>query len=127
FKLREQEGATDEDRWVIPYLPLDPKDVGRTYEAVIRVNSQSGKGGVAWVIQRSLGLDLPRGMQIAFSKVVQVETEKVSRELKPREIQALFEQEYFMAPDSEPRIHLVDYEFSTDRSASPLAGLGRQS
>lgn len=126
FNLRKAEGCADDDRWVMPYLPLDPADIGRTYEAVIRVNSQSGKGGVAWVIQRALELDLPRGLQIAFSKVVQAEAEALNRELKPSEIKRLFEKEYFLAADSQPRITLVDYEFSTDRSASPV-GLGRQS
>ncbi|KAF8417127.1 hypothetical protein EV426DRAFT_624407 [Tirmania nivea] len=126
FQTRKDQGCADDDRWIIPYLPLDPADIGRTYEAVIRVNSQSGKGGVAWVIQRALDLDLPRGLQIAFSKVVQAETEALNRELKPREIQHLFEKEYFLTADSKPRITLVDYEFSTDRSMSPV-GLGKQS
>jgi len=125
FKLREQARATDDDEWQIPYLPLDPADIGRTYEAVIRVNSQSGKGGVAWVIQRALDLDLPRGLQIAFSKIVQKETEDHGRELKPKEIQALFETEYHLK--SIPRISLIDYELSTDRSASPNPAIGKQS
>lgn len=124
FKLREEAGAAHDDRWAMPYLPLDPADIGRTYEAIIRVNSQSGKGGVAWVIQQALGLDLPRGLQIAFSKIVQKETEDLGCELKPREIKALFEQEYHLT--SEPRITLVDYELSIDRSASPSPGLGKQ-
>ncbi|KAI5788923.1 hypothetical protein DFH27DRAFT_614511 [Peziza echinospora] len=126
FKARADSGADDDDKWVLPYLPLDPADIGRTYEAVIRVNSQSGKGGVAWVIQRALELDLPRNLQIAFSKIVQAETELLNRELKPREIQRLFEKEYFLEEGSKARISLVDYEFSTDRSASPV-GLGKQS
>ncbi|KAF8473489.1 hypothetical protein BDZ91DRAFT_676186 [Kalaharituber pfeilii] len=126
FQSRKDKGLADDDHWVMPYLPLDPADIGRTYEAVIRVNSQSGKGGVAWVIQRALELDLPRGLQIAFSKVVQAEAEALNRELKPREIQRLFEKQYFLTPDCQPRITLVDYEFSTDRSASPI-GLGKQS
>lgn len=125
FKVREDAGHGDEAAWQLPYLPLDPADIGRTYEAVIRVNSQSGKGGVAWIIQRSLDLDLPRGLQIAFSRVVQRQADALSRELKPREIQHLFEQEYNLT--TPPRITLVDYEFSTDRSASPIAGLGKQS
>ena len=125
FQTRKDEDLAYDDQWIIPYLPLDPADIGRTYEAVIRVNSQSGKGGVAWVIQRALDLDLPRGLQIAFSKIVQAEAEAVNRELKPKEIQRLFEKEYLLAADSKPRIILIDYEFSTDRSASPL--LGRQS
>lgn len=124
FKARGDAGD-DGSLWQLPYLPLDPADIGRTYEAVIRVNSQSGKGGVAWIIQRSLDLDLPRGLQIAFSKVVQKQADALSRELKPREIQYLFEQEYNLT--TPPRITLVDYEFSTDRSASPIPGLGKQS
>ncbi|CAZ84575.1 unnamed protein product [Tuber melanosporum] len=125
FKLREKAHAADDDEWQIPYLPLDPADIGRTYEAVIRVNSQSGKGGVAWVIQRALDLDLPRGLQIVFSKIVQKETEDLGRELEAGEIQALFETEYHLK--SAPRITLIDYEFSTDRSTSPNPVLGKQS
>ena len=126
FKVREEDGCAFDDRWVMPYLPLDPADIGRTYEAVIRVNSQSGKGGVAWVIQRSLDLDLPRGLQIVFSKIVQAEAEALNRELKPREIQHLFEREYFLTPESKPRLTLIDYELSTDRSASPELIMGKQ-
>ncbi|KAA8902093.1 hypothetical protein FN846DRAFT_899492 [Sphaerosporella brunnea] len=125
FKKREDSGVADDENWVMPYLPLDPADIGRTYEAIIRVNSQSGKGGVAWIIQRALELDMPRGLQIAFSKVVQKETEALGRELKPREIQALFEKEYYLNTPS--RINLVDYEFSTDRSASPVPGMEKAS
>ncbi|KAL7273674.1 2-isopropylmalate synthase (Alpha-isopropylmalate synthase) (Alpha-IPM synthetase) [Rhizina undulata] len=125
FKVRSDNGLGDDDSWQIPYLPLDPADIGRTYEAVIRVNSQSGKGGVAWVIQRALDLDLPRGLQVAFSKVVQKEAEALGRELKAREIQHLFEQEYHLKSPS--RINLVDYEFSTDRSASPAPVQGKPS
>lgn len=125
FKARADAGNGPDDPWQLPYLPLDPADIGRTYEAVIRVNSQSGKGGVAWIIQRSLELDLPRGLQIAFSKIVQKQADRLSRELKPREIQQLFEEEYHLTTN--PRISLVDYEFSVDRSTSPAPGLGRQS
>lgn len=117
FKLREKNNATDKDLWQIPYIPLDPQDIGRTYEAVIRVNSQSGKGGAAWVILRQLELDLPRPLQIEFSKVVQKETEAVSRELKPNEIVSLFERAYHLK--SNPRFNLVDYNITTDRSQSP--------
>ncbi|KAK9482590.1 hypothetical protein V1527DRAFT_431151 [Lipomyces starkeyi] len=84
----------DAVKWQLPYLPLDPKDIGRTYEAVIRVNSQSGKGGAAWIILTQMGLDLPRGLQIAFSKIVQREAEVLGRELKGSEIEALFRKEY---------------------------------
>lgn len=124
FKVRKDAGHGDDGPWQLPYLPLDPADIGRTYEAVIRVNSQSGKGGVAWIIQRSLELDLPRGLQIAFSKIVQKRADESSRELTAREIQKLFEEEYHLT--TLPRISLVDYEFSTDRSTSPVPGLGKQ-
>lgn len=117
FHARKQAGATDETLWQLPYLPLDPQDIGRTYEAVIRVNSQSGKGGAAWIILRNLELDLPRGLQIAFSKVVQRRADEVGRELLSAEIQDLFEQTYFL--NDNPRFTLVDYSITTDRSASP--------
>lgn len=118
FNTRESAGATDADYWQIPYLPLDPQDIGRTYEAVIRVNSQSGKGGVAWIIQRSMELDLPRGLQIAFSKIVQKEADALGRELLPREIQKLFEDAYYL--NTTPRFVLVDYNITADRSTSPM-------
>ncbi|OQE17578.1 hypothetical protein PENSTE_c020G09175 [Penicillium steckii] len=118
FTLRENATkAGEEQEWVIPYLPLDPQDIGRTYESVIRVNSQSGKGGAAWVILRSLELDLPRALQIEFSKIVQVETEKANRELRPAEIVTLFEEAYHLK--SNPRFNLIDYNITTDRSQSP--------
>lgn len=87
--------ANDPDNvWEVPYLPIDPKDLGRTYEAVIRVNSQSGKGGVSYVLETDFGLVLPRRMQIEFSKVVQAVADETGRELTAPEILRLFEQEY---------------------------------
>ena len=118
FQMRQREAATAEDPWQMPYLPLDPRDIGRTYEAIIRVNSQSGKGGVAWIIQRSLELELPRGLQVAFSKIVQNRADAVGRELLPREIQSLFEDAYHLKSTS--RVTLVDYTVTPDRSSSPL-------
>lgn len=118
FQARKSAGATNTDRWQLPYLPLDPQDIGRTYEAVIRVNSQSGKGGVAWIIQRALELDLPRGLQIAFSKIVQREADTLGRELLAREIQKLFEDAYHL--NTSPRLILVDYTVTADRVASPF-------
>lgn len=117
FQVRKKEGATAESNWQMPYLPLDPADIGRTYEAIIRVNSQSGKGGAAWIILRNLELDLPRGLQVAFSKVVQKKADAVGRELLSSEISELFEKTYFLKEN--PRFILVDYSISTDRSASP--------
>lgn len=118
FQIRKSIKATEADYWQVPYLPLDPHDIGRNYEAIIRVNSQSGKGGVAWVIQRSLDLDLPRGLQIAFSKIVQKKADIVGQELLPREIQALFEETYHLK--TKPRFVLVDYNITQDRSVSPM-------
>jgi 2-isopropylmalate synthase len=119
FQTRKKNGATSESRWQIPYLPLDPQDIGRTYEAIIRVNSQSGKGGVAWIIQSQLELDLPRGLQIAFSKIVQKETDMLGRELKPSEITVLFSDAYHLKQN--PRFSLIDYEITTDRSQPAIS------
>ena len=84
----------EEFRWEVPYLPVDPKDVGRTYEAVIRVNSQSGKGGVAYVMKTEHKLDLPRRMQIEFSRVVQEHTDSEGGEMTPAQIWEAFRREY---------------------------------
>lgn len=117
FNARKALGAKPDDPWQMPYLPLDPQDIGRNYEAIIRVNSQSGKGGVAWIIQRALELDLPRGLQIAFSKIVQKEADRKGRELLPREIQALFEDAYHLKRN--PRFTLIDYNITAVRSPGP--------
>jgi 2-isopropylmalate synthase len=84
----------DEFRWAVPYLPIDPKDVGRTYEAVIRVNSQSGKGGVAYVMKTEHKLDLPRRLQIEFSQVIQARTDASGGEVSPALMWEVFEAEY---------------------------------
>ncbi|MDX6218996.1 MAG: 2-isopropylmalate synthase, partial [Frankiales bacterium] len=84
----------DDFRWEVPYLPIDPKDVGRSYEAVIRVNSQSGKGGVAYVLKNEHQLDLPRRMQIEFSRVVQEVADGEGGEISPARIWQLFEVTY---------------------------------
>jgi len=117
FQLREKEGKEYDDYWQVPYLPLDPKDIGRDYQAVIRVNSQSGKGGAAWIIQQHLHLDLPRGLQVAFSKVVQNMAETKGRELLPTEITELFKQTYSLHHN--PRFNIVDYAILPDRTSSP--------
>ncbi|KAK8073842.1 2-isopropylmalate synthase [Apiospora phragmitis] len=117
FQVRKQENKAYDDQWQVPYLPLDPQDIGRTYEAIIRVNSQSGKGGAAWIILRKLELDLPRGLQIAFSKVVQKKADELGRELLSDEISELFETTYFLK--EHPRFQIIDYSISVDRSHSP--------
>jgi 2-isopropylmalate synthase len=88
------EEASGNTQWEVPYLPIDPADVGRTYEAVIRVNSQSGKGGIAFLLERDYGLALPRLLQIEFSQVVQAITDETGKELSAADIHAAFQREY---------------------------------
>ena len=88
----------DSFTWQVPYLPIDPKDVGRTYEAVIRVNSQSGKGGVAYVMRTEHNLDLPRRLQIEFSQVIQKITDTEGGEVSPEDMWATFNDEYLPNP-----------------------------
>ncbi|MDH5245718.1 MAG: 2-isopropylmalate synthase, partial [Betaproteobacteria bacterium] len=83
--------------WDVPYLPIDPADIGRTYDAVIRVNSQSGKGGIAYLLERDYGLSLPRLLQIEFSHVIQQITDATGKELSSAEIRAAFDREYTAA------------------------------
>jgi 2-isopropylmalate synthase len=83
----------------VPYLPIDPKDIGRSYEAVIRVNSQSGKGGVAYLMKHEHHLDLPRRLQIEFSQAVQSRTDSQGGEVSPEELWKIFEDEYLSTVD----------------------------
>lgn len=94
--------------WAVPYLPIDPADLGRSYEAVIRVNSQSGKGGFAWVIEQDQGLKLPKRMQAHFSKHVQELADELGRELQAGDIWDVFQRVYRLS--GEQHLHLVDYE-----------------
>ncbi|WBQ17412.1 2-isopropylmalate synthase [Sphingobium yanoikuyae] len=96
--------------WNVPYLPIDPKDLGRDYEAVIRVNSQSGKGGVAWVLQQDKGYKLPKRIQADFSKVVQALADQSSRELNAADISAAFDDYYHQTGDQ--AYSLIDYHES---------------
>ncbi|MFY9325353.1 MAG: 2-isopropylmalate synthase [Candidatus Nanopelagicales bacterium] len=91
--------SVDEHQWEVPYLPIDPKDVGRNYEAVIRVNSQSGKGGVAYIMKSEHNLDLPRRLQIEFSQVVQKITDKEGGEVTAQQMWELFKDEYLPNPE----------------------------
>ena len=90
----------DEFTWAVPYLPIDPKDIGRSYEAVIRVNSQSGKGGVAYMMKNEHHLDLPRRLQIEFSRVVQAMTDEQGGEVTADELWNVFEDEYLPTQDA---------------------------
>ncbi len=86
-----------DDIWEVPYLPIDPADIGRDYEAVIRVNSQSGKGGVTYLLEQEYGIQLPRRMQIEFSQVVKTETDRSGLEVTAAQIYSLLENEYLQA------------------------------
>ena len=98
------EGVTvDELDWAVPYLPIDPKDLGRSYEAVIRVNSQSGKGGVAYLLKTDHALDLPRKLQIEFSGVVQAKTDAEGGEVTSDQIWAIFTDEYLPSEVADER------------------------
>jgi 2-isopropylmalate synthase len=99
----------DDYPWGVPYLPIDPKDVGRSYEAVIRVNSQSGKGGVAYLMKTEHALDLPRRLQIEFSQVVQRVTDSQGGEIGPEQLWSIFSAEY-LAPGP---VRLVRHDSST--------------
>jgi 2-isopropylmalate synthase len=101
------------DQWEVPYLPIDPAHVGRTYEAVVRVNSQSGKGGVSFVLLHEYHLDLPRGMQVEFTNEIQVITDETSEEITSYEIYREFENRYLKP--TEP-LELVSHRYTTDTS-----------
>ncbi len=90
--------SVDELVWAVPYLPIDPRDVGRSYEAIIRVNSQSGKGGVSYLLKTERALDLPRRLQIEFSQIVQRATDTTGREVTADELWSIFADEYLPAP-----------------------------
>jgi len=98
--------ARGNEVWDVPYLPIDPADVGRTYEAVIRVNSQSGKGGIAYLLERDYGLALPRLLQVEFAQVVQKITDATGKELSAAEIRAAFDREYL---DARSPVAYVDH------------------
>jgi 2-isopropylmalate synthase len=110
LSAREKESAT---LWEVPYLPIDPDDVGRKYEPVIRINSQSGKGGIAYVMESDFGLSLPRKLQIEFSKTIQQITDDTGAELSPKQIWGAFEQEYLSGDDG---LQLETLEFDKDGS-----------
>ncbi len=111
-----------EHPWAVPYLPIDPRDVGRSYEAVIRVNSQSGKGGVAYVMKTEHKLDLPRRLQIEFSRVIQERTDDHGGEMSPAAIWAAFESAY-LVPTEPVRLLWVDTHTRPDGQDQIRAGV----
>ena len=107
----------DYDEWGVPYLPIDPKHVGRSYEAVVRVNSQSGKGGVAYIMKAEHGFDLPRRLQIEFSRSIQTITEDTGTEISPSDMWSRFSEEYLLGTG---RIELLTHEISTHDGTSSV-------
>jgi 2-isopropylmalate synthase len=103
--------------WEVPYLPIDPQDLGRSYEAIIRVNSQSGKGGVSYILHADHGLDLPRGLQVEFSKAVQSVTDQTSQEITAEAIWDLFQKEYL---DARSPYEFVEHWSMPDTGANEM-------
>ncbi|CAI9386137.1 2-isopropylmalate synthase [Microbacterium sp. T2.11-28] len=112
--------SVDEIEWAVPYLPIDPKDLGRSYEAVIRVNSQSGKGGVAYLLKTDHALDLPRKLQIEFSGVVQAKTDAEGGEVSSDQIWAIFTDEYLPAVVTDDK--WGRFELLSTRTQSDMSG-----
>ena len=111
-------------KWEIPYLPIDPADVGREYEPIIRINSQSGKGGAAFVMQHSFGFDLPKAMHPEFGHIVQVETDRVGTELKPERIYELFRENYIDAVKPYELVRHSFAEFTVEEGHSHVTFAG---
>ncbi|MEP2380450.1 2-isopropylmalate synthase, partial [Parasphingorhabdus sp.] len=107
FAAQEQR---NDELWNVPYLPIDPRDIGRDYEAVIRVNSQSGKGGIAWILEQDYGLKLPKRLQANFSRTVQELADETSRELSGTDIWGAFQKRYHL--DGSGQYSLSDYQES---------------
>jgi 2-isopropylmalate synthase len=128
---QQQAGA----RWEVPYLPIDPADIGRDYEAVIRVNSQSGKGGITFLLEQEYGINLPRRMQIEFSQVVQRETDRLGLEMTAAQIYQLLDSEYLQATapyalkghrlQEENGTSAVDVEIVSEGETQHWRGIGK--
>ncbi len=130
FAQQKEDGA-----WEVPYLPIDPADIGRSYEAVIRVNSQSGKGGITFLLEQEYGISLPRRMQIEFSQVVQKETDRLGLEMTAEQIYKLLDAEYLQATapftlkghrlQEENGTSAVDIEVQFNGETQHLRGMGK--
>jgi 2-isopropylmalate synthase len=122
-KTADAQGKSIGDlEWAVPYLPIDPLDVGRSYEAVIRVNSQSGKGGVAYLLKSDHSLDLPRKLQIEFSRVVQGLTDSEGGEVSSEKLWEIFQDEYLPAPSTKPELKWGRFELKRMRTESDMDG-----
>ncbi|ESK89965.1 2-isopropylmalate synthase, partial [Moniliophthora roreri MCA 2997] len=122
-KVRHAEAAAKGENlyWDIPYIPIDPADLGMTYDAVIRVNSQSGKGGIAYLIKQHLGLDLPRKMQVAFYQVIQAISDRQGKEMSVENITGAFKEAYHVGSNSKGRLSLRSFELTPESGPSSTA------
>jgi 2-isopropylmalate synthase len=109
------------DLWDMPYLPIDPKDLGRSYEAVIRVNSQSGKGGISYLLEAEYGLELPRRLQIEFSQVVQAAMDASGKEFTAADLWDVFECEYGLKSTAVPQHQVIEEQQGAEGSQVALA------
>ena len=107
--------AANSDRWDVPYLPIDPEDIGASYEAVIRINSQSGKGGVSYIMETEYGVQMPRALQIEFSRVVQEISDDTGAEQRPEDIWSAFQQEYL---DAKSPFEFIEHQTRPETHAS---------
>ncbi|MCX7360666.1 MAG: 2-isopropylmalate synthase, partial [Alphaproteobacteria bacterium] len=123
--------------WEVPYLPIDPADLGRSYEAIIRINSQSGKGGIAYILKSDYGIDMPRLLQVEFSKVIQQIADETGKEIMPALIWDTFRKEYLenttpvgfishttVPEPGHPDIRLIDAKVTLDGTALTMKGRG---
>jgi len=120
--LREKEGDSNETLWQVPYLSIDPRDLGRTYEEIIRINSQSGKGGVAYILSREYGLDLPKAMHPEVGMLVNEKADSESRELPAGDIYATFKAEYLEKNDP---LNLISYDTSKESGQEEITCIAK--
>ena len=113
--LRQKDGDTDEIHWQVPYLSIDPRDLGRSYEAIIRINSQSGKGGVAYILSREFGLDLPKKMHIEIGGIVNDKADAESKELNAQDVYQIFQNEFL---NKKSPLSLLSYSTKEDSQNS---------
>ncbi|SDU02430.1 2-isopropylmalate synthase [Verrucomicrobium sp. GAS474] len=117
--MKLQKEAAFKGQWDVPYLTIDPKDIGREYGEIIRINSQSGKGGVAWVLETEYGLALPKPMHKEFGPLANDHADKLGREISAEEIHALFNEVYVTQPGA--KYHLIEFHSESDRLKPPTA------
>ena len=113
--LRQKDGDTDEIHWQVPYLSIDPRDLGRSYEAIIRINSQSGKGGVAYILSREFGLDLPKKMHVEIGGIVNDKADAESKELNAQDVYQIFQNEFL---NKKSPLSLLSYSTKEDSQNS---------